>query len=149
MDLTSASFRVLFSAEWIFRLPGGSEGAASAAVWSRVDDPDGLREWEQAWGGNAGTFAPSLLDELVVLRGEVNGVIVAGAIVNGSESVVGVSNFFVAHGEPVAAWSGLLADVGGRFPGLAIVGYESGAALEVARRSGFRPIGPLRVWINE
>ena len=151
MDLTSASFRVLFSAEWILCAPRGVGRSSSALVWSRVDDAAGLREWSRARGGDdhdAGTFAP-VLDELVVLRGDLDGVIVAGAIVNDSEVVVGVSNFFLEHGDPVAVWSGLLAEITTRSPGLAIVGYESGAALQAARRAGFRSIGPLRVWINE
>jgi hypothetical protein len=149
LDLLPASFRILFSAEWVFRPAGASMPATSTLVWSRVVDADGLRAWESAWGEGDGTFTRSVLDQMVMLRGELDGRLVAGAVLNRSESVVGVSNVFVSTVDPVDAWSGLLDEVAGRFPGLAIVGYESGAALEVARRAGFRSIGQLRVWIKE
>jgi hypothetical protein len=153
LDLTPASFRIRFSAEWIVhpaRVSGGAPSSSSSSfAWSRVDDAIGLRAWEAAWGEGAGTFRPTLLDQLCVLRGERDGVLVAGAILNRSESVVGVSNFFVSTGDPVAAWSSLLDEIAVRFAELAIVGYESGETLEVALRSGFRSIGPLRVWTKE
>ena len=45
-------------------------------------------------------------------------------------------------------WAGCLAEATARFPGFAIVGYEQGDHLDLARRAGFRSIGALRVWIN-
>ncbi|GCD38985.1 hypothetical protein OEIGOIKO_06805 [Streptomyces chrestomyceticus JCM 4735] len=33
-----------------------------------------------------------------------------------------------------------------RWPGLPVVGYESGADLEAATANGFRAVGPLCVW---
>jgi hypothetical protein len=95
-------------------------------------------------------FAPALLDapEVVVLRGDLEGAIVAGAILNRSESLVGVSNLFAGTGDPVDVWRGCVNEVAVRFPGLEIVGYESGASLDVALRAGFASIGPLRVWVK-
>jgi hypothetical protein len=148
LDLVPASFRILFSAEWILRPADARARGSSSWSWARVVDADGLRAWEAAWGEGDGTFTRSVLDQLVMLRGELDGRLVAGAVVNRSESVVGVSNVFVSTVDLADAWSALVDEVTGRFPGLAIVGYESGAALEVAGRAGFRSVGPLRVWIK-
>ena len=42
-----------------------------------------------------------------------------------------------------------VAAVSARFPGLPLVGYEHGDSLAAARRAGFSPIGPLRVWLRD
>ena len=34
------------------------------------------------------------------------------------------------------------------FPDIPLVGYEEGDSLTAARSSGWRPVGPLRVWIK-
>ena len=73
----------------------------------------------------------------------------AGAVVNRTETVVGVSNLFATDGDLDGAWRDRLAAIGRSFPGLSVVGYESGDALAVARRVGFRAIGPLRIWAHE
>ena len=150
LDLTPFGFRVLFSAEWIHR-PGSD--AANAAGWSVVEDQVALGEWEAAWstdGDPSRLFVSELLDVpgLSFLRATVGRSIVAGAIVNRSDRVAGVSNLF-ASGDSVAAWTGCVAAVSARLPGVDLVGYETGAALSVARRVGFRSVGSLRVWIRE
>ncbi|MGZ4754842.1 MAG: hypothetical protein ACXVJW_00800 [Acidimicrobiia bacterium] len=152
LDLGAHGFRVLFGAEWIFR-------AADAPAWSglqcsRVSDAAALSRWEQAWSDGAtppGLFSPALLDspDLVVLRCcDAGGRLVGGAILNRSRHAVGISNLF-ATGDPAGVWAGCLAEATARFPGFAIVGYEQGDHLDLARRAGFRSIGALRVWIND
>lgn len=156
LDLTPHGFRILFSAEWIARRSGSSSraGADDRIRWSAVADAQALAAWEAAWsedGTSHGLFRPELLScpELVVLGGEVGGALVAGAILNRSERVVGVSNLFTSTGDPDGAWSRCVDEASARFPDLAIVGYESGAMLDAASRAGFRSMGPLRVWIND
>jgi hypothetical protein len=39
--------------------------------------------------------------------------------------------------------------IAARYPGLPIVGYQSGDELAAARRAGFTSTGPLRVWIKD
>ncbi len=158
LDLGGESFGELFAAEWVARsadapVAGWSDGARRFR-WSSVTDARSLEAWESAWSEDdvaRGLFAPALLDapEIVVLRGDLDGAIVAGAILNCSESVVGVSNLFASTGDPVEVWRGCVDEVVTRFPGSEIVGYESGPALDVALRAGFESIGPLRVWIKE
>ncbi len=113
-----------------------------------------LAEWESAWSGDGpvtGLFAPALLDvpELTFLRADRSGAIVAGAVVNRSRHVAGVSNVFTTSGEPSGVWTGCIRAISARLPGVDLVGYESGRALDDARRVGFRVIGPLRVWVRE
>jgi hypothetical protein len=151
LDLAPFGFRTLFTAEWILRPSGIPKDPVGGPVWARVVDAARLAEWEAAWtesGDPAGVFRPGLLDasELVVLGGEVDGAIVAGVIANRSARLVGVSNLFGATGDE---WSGALDAVSVAFPRLDIVGYESGGMLDAAQRAGFRPIGPLRIWIKD
>jgi len=72
--------------------------------------------------------------------------LVAGAVANRSESVVGISNVFAVGDDLDGAWAGCLAAIARLYPGVPVVGYEHGEDLQVAARQGFTPIGPLRVW---
>ena len=60
-------------------------------------------------------------------------------------AVVGVSNVFGDE----SAWAGCLLVAASHFPGMPLVGYEHGDDLAAARRHGFEPAGPLRVWIRD
>jgi hypothetical protein len=152
MDLTPASFRVLFSAEWIVREPDGPSGAdPSSLVWSRVEDASGLRAWESAWSASdAGTFTPSVLDELVVLRGELDGAIVAGA--DREQQRVGRRRVEPLRRARSIRWwcgPGWSPKSPRAFPVSRSSGTSPGRRSPSRRRAGFRSIGPLRVWINE
>jgi hypothetical protein len=82
--------------------------------------------------------------ELVVLRGDTG-----GATLNRSDAVVGVSSLSSSVPDLDGAWNSCLDAISVRFPALEVVGYESDEMLDAARRVGFRPIGPLRVWIRD
>jgi hypothetical protein len=112
-----------------------------------------LPAWETAWdagGADLGLFVPSLLREpsVEILAASVDGSIVAGAIVNRTGDVAGVSNLFTTLGDLDAAWSGCLAYLEVAHPGSAVVGYEADEALAAARRQGFGSVGPLRIWLE-
>jgi hypothetical protein len=147
LDLAPHGFRILFEAEWIHR--AADVPVADVPAWSAVADADGLAEWERAWAGDDppfDLFRPSLLAEpnLAFLRG-MN----AGAIVNRSDNVVGVSNLFARGGDLDNVWAGLVSEVSARFPGRSIVGYEPLGLLDAAHDVGFRSIGRLRIWIDD
>jgi hypothetical protein len=152
-DLRPHGFRVLFEAEWIVATGAVSPLPPTGSGWEQVRDVAGLAAWERAWradDGPLGPFGADLLDDdrVAVLARRAGGGVVAGAIASRSERVVGISNFFAGPDADAAAtgWSGCLALVAALFPGLAVVGYESGAALAAAIHHGFTPAGPLRVW---
>ncbi|MBO0512766.1 hypothetical protein [Streptomyces beijiangensis] len=145
LDLTAAGFDVLFEAQWIHRPADRSTPAAGGPLrWRRVDADDELSAWETAWdGGVTDLFRPDLLtDEAVAVLAGFNGsTIVAGAVANRSTSVVGLSNTF-------GNWPGALPQIAQLWPGLPLVGYESGDDLDAALGQGFEAVGPLRVWLG-
>lgn len=155
LDLAPAGFEVLFGAEWIHR-PASAPATAPALEWSRISGPAELEAWEAAWDGeeSTGLFHPGLLTEeageIAFLAGrDAEGRILAGAAANRTGEVVGISNVFTADGTPDdEAWAGALALTASLWPGLALVGYESGDDLDTALRHGFTAIGPLRVWVH-
>ncbi|MFJ6755629.1 hypothetical protein ACIQNK_11485 [Streptomyces sp. NPDC091273] len=158
LDLAGDGFEVLFEAQWMHR-PAGAPvpGAASSGLeWSEVTGAGELAAWEAAWDGEerTGLFRPSLLREGIAFlagraAGDAGGRIVAGAVASTGGGVVGLSNLFARDGASAdAAWAGSLAAVAARWPDLDVVGYEGGADLDGAVRSGFTAIGPLRVWLR-
>jgi hypothetical protein len=146
LDLEPAGFRVLFDATWICRQP--ASGAArdhGSSGWTAVTARDTLAVWREA------SDAP--LPDALLVRADVvilrNDGLSAGGVLNRSDDVVGLSNVFGPPAEVDATWSACVRSAAERFPGLPVVGYERGEALEVASRQGFEPIGPLRVWLHD
>jgi hypothetical protein len=176
LDLSDDGFEVLFDARWIFRAPeperAGSLGAAAypgtdGMVWS-VLDPADLGDWSALHSnmttgdrsaadhsaadpsaGDRSAFRPSILVEpgVVFLRADVENSMVAGAVLSHTGAVVGISNVVTTQGiADDVLWRGLTDQVSDRFPGLAMVGYESGADLIAPLDAGFTELGDLRVW---
>jgi hypothetical protein len=163
LDLTSHGFRTLFDAQWVVRASGARPALEATSKarpapeagprWEVVRTPSDLDAWEQAWVGGAGPtgiFGAELLDNdsVAVLAARANERVVAGAILNRSATVVGISNFFAESGVASAGWSGCLTLAGSLFPEATFVGYESGDRLVDVRHHGFETVGPLRVWIR-
>ncbi|MFI0258175.1 hypothetical protein ACH4OW_03905 [Streptomyces sp. NPDC017056] len=162
LDLSAAGFEVLFEAQWIHR-PAGAPAPVpprtGGPVWDVAGTPGELLAWAQAWGaepGTCGPFRPELLADggTRFLRGRsADGRVTAGAVVSLGASVVGLSNVFTSRADPRRdprdTWAGCLSAVTARWPGLPVVGYESGADLEAAEANGCRRAGPLRVWRAE
>lgn len=155
MDLSPTGFRVLFEAEWIVRAPQPTPGAPRKGLrWELVRDPNMLRRWDAERARDSaptGLFLPALLShpDVVILAGYAGHQLIAGAILNRSASAVGLSNVFSSTDDLTQAYEGCLRAVANHFPGLPIVGYESGKALVAARTQGFRSIGRLVVWLKE
>jgi hypothetical protein len=155
LDLSGYGFQVLFDARWIVR-PAGAPSAAPASgpLWEVVRDAESLATWAAAWRGAEGPmglFRPEVLDHpaVKVLASRLNERVVAGAVINRSASVVGISNLFAVDGVTSAVWSGCIGLVASLFPTSDLVGYESDADISVAIAQGFEEVGPLRVWIRE
>ena len=62
---------------------------------------------------------------------------------------VGLTNVFTRTANPERARRAAVSAASELFPGVPIVGYESGDELATAHRHGFVSLGPLRVWIND
>ena len=154
LDLASRGFRVLFGAQWIYLPVSRTKVIDSSARWAIVLDDLAQAEWESAWGMSTGDtsedriFQPSLLDDknIAMVACYRDGHIVAGAVANRSDGVVGWSNFFAPADEIFDRAKESLATIAAVFPGSPIVGYEHGAELRNAHALGFESLGPLRVW---
>ena len=149
LDLAADGFRLLFEAEWIYRQPTPPR-ANIQLNWSVVRTTDELLAWTAGHGGGE-TFRPALLDDprVAILTARDESGVVAGVVGNRSESAVGLSNLFIGDADPDQVWAEATEALGAQFPGLAMVGYEDGAGLLAAHRTGFVSVGPLRVWLND
>ena len=154
LPLEQAGFRVLFEAEWIAR-PAPTRRRSLGAGWFRVDSESALAEWEAAWGESVGQtriFLPALLrrDDIAFLAAlEGRGAIAAGVVANRAGNTVGLSNFFARLDDAGLRRAECIDAAAEAFPGLPLVGYESGKELAESRALGFASIGSLRVWVTE
>ena len=108
-----------------------------------MDGRDRPRRVGARLGRAARAVRPALLADAQFLAARRDGEIAAGAILNRTGDVVGISNV-----SATTAWPGAVATAAGLYPGLPLVGYEAGDDLAAARRHGFEVIGPLRVWMR-
>jgi hypothetical protein len=151
LELSCLGFEVLFDAQWLFlESPAGKMGPDDLAI---VASETELTAWERAWAGpetgsDARPFRPELLSDPDIVFASLlwDGVIVGGGILNRGAGVVGLSNVFGPADAVDQVWQGLTTLASDRFPGLPLVGYETGSDLAVACRNGFEAVGDLRIW---
>ncbi len=160
LELAPIGFQQLFEATWIWRASQPQLDRADAQVdWFKVRDADELAKWETAWNGPSSSeqsapptrvFPPALLAEtdVVFIAATFGQQIVAGAIANRTDDVVGLSNVFAPDGAAARFWPGCVRATMDAFAGLPLVGYEHGSELAIALSLGFEAIGPLRVWVR-
>jgi hypothetical protein len=161
LDLTSFGFQVLFEAEWIWRgaAPPVPDGELSGVQWNRVTGASELAAWEKVWRSvpahqpdpnQTPLFLPALLTDetIAIIAAYQNQRIIAGAIATCTREVVGVSNIFIPEGEGERFRADCLAQVSDAFPGLPLVGYETGHDLAEMQALGFAGLGPLRIWVK-
>lgn len=159
LDLAALACQLYFEATWIWRTPSTPLAKVDhqGVQWVRLQDAAQLTQWESAWSGNPighsatpqpRLFLPALLADpnVAFIAAYQGSEIVAGAIANCTETVVGLSNLFALAADSVAFWAGCVATAHATFPGLPLVGYESGADLARAEAVGFEKLQSLRVW---
>ena len=61
---------------------------------------------------------------------------------------MGLSNVVAEAGDAGAVRHDLVTLAAKTFPGLPLVGYESGNELKAAQRAGFEVGEPLRIWVR-
>jgi hypothetical protein len=161
LDLSGLGFERPFEAQWIFRPVDAGPLPRGELHWARIDEPEGLAEWEAGWWRGAGAkptlrlFPPALLalPDVAFIGGYRAGLLRAGCALTMTEGVVGLACQFnhesdPASGDLLRAQRELIAAVQALQPGRPLVGYESGDALQAALRADFRSTGPLRVWLR-
>jgi len=161
LDLTPLGFQVLFEATWIYRPADLTPPVAQRqdVEWRRVQEAAELTAWERAWRGGsdeetgeepAHLFLPTLLadDQIAFLAAYQAERMVAGAILNRTGAVIGLSNLFIPDGDAAPWWASCVTASQAFFPGLPLVGYERGQDLVYAQQCGFAALGPLRIWVK-
>ena len=158
LDLAALGFQLFFEANWIWRAPSTPlpKTPDQDIQWIRLQDEAELVQWESAWSGpndDSSTqlprlFLPALLadPDVAFIAAYQGNALIAGAIANRTDMVVGLSNLFTPPADHVAFWAGCVATAQATFPGLPLVGYESGADLVRAEAVGFEKLQSLRVW---
>lgn len=154
LDLSPHGFRVLFDGAWIVGPSRPVAASDDGPGWERVRDEAAFVAWEQEWRGDdgpRGSFSAALLDndDVAIVATRDHDRVMAGAILNQAAGVVGISNFFTAPAVATRSWDGCVAVAGDIFPGVRLVGYESGSVLATARARGFSSAGALRVWLRD
>jgi hypothetical protein len=162
LDLTALGFGPAFEAMWLWRTPSQplSKRADSDIRWTFIQTAPELSKWETAWSGDLVNkphdpeprlFLPTLLSntDLNFIAAYHNESIVAGAIANRTDDVVGLSNVFTPPDNPQAFWADCVAKTRELFPTLPIVGYERGSQLAIAQEIGFETLQPLKVWTRQ
>lgn len=147
LHLEPYSFRVLFDAEWIFH-PPCILGKKIDFNWTTITTKDELTRWNMA-NGTERIILPSILkkEDVKVFIHE-NGGRLSGFIAHVGADVVGVSNVFSAEYSDGNIWNEIVRVASTQFPDLYLVGYEREDELRNAISSGWKSLGPLKVWIN-
>ena len=137
LDIARLGFDVLFEASWIRLAQPKAVMMLSGLSWERAKP-----------GGEA--FPASLFSDenFVMFSGSRNGAVVAGGTLYHSDGVVGISNVSADADEAPVVWRDLAALAASTFPGVPLVGYESGDELKAARKAGFELGDPLRIWVK-
>jgi hypothetical protein len=147
LDLASRGFEQLFDARWIYRVP--PVGAQRATGWTAISAEEEFGQWLLACGLLDVLPEALLRDQSVrVLQRKRANDVTAGAVLNRTGSVVGLSNVFSLNVPLDEVWGDLVVLAAQEFPSCPIVGYERGEDLDVAIGTGFNDLGGLRVWLQ-
>ncbi len=155
LNLSDYGFRRLLNAQWTYlktelfvlhkrRLP---------LKYKILANEDELSDWRQAWDDNEQLgkeiFWAGLLRDPNVkfIAGYYENQLVSGCMLNKTDDVSGISNFF-SPGDEIVYWSDLISFILGSQEQADIAGYERIELVDKLRPLGFKPIGNLTVWIR-
>jgi hypothetical protein len=156
LDLSDNGFSRLFTSKWIY-LPEKSftpSKAAPAVEFRLAADEGDLLLWRSAWEPDlalsAQIFGPSMLRDPTVhfVLGYEDERLVCGCLINRTDHVLGVSNFF-SPSDDATYWSSTLEFLHSAVGRYDVVGYESFDLSEELQVLGFECVGDLTVWLNE
>jgi hypothetical protein len=168
LPLQSCGCHPLFSADWLFRPPGGAKPLEplrlerlADIIWAPLQSEDDLSAWERAceraWGlasdkpAEVGDLFPATLlttPDVTVIAAYRRGQIIAGCIAYRSPGALGYTNMFLPAEDSALFRTACVAEIAGLFPGLPIVGYESGPDCAAMQACGFETIGELLIWLS-
>ena len=137
LDLARLGFEVLQEGNWMRKQQPKASVMVSGLEWERAEP-----------GGDAFPVALFGDGNFAMFSGRRDGAIVAGGTFYRADKVVGLSNVVADADDEPAVWRDLSTLAAMTFPGLPLVGYESGDELKAAHKAGFEIGDPLRIWVK-
>lgn len=136
LDIARLGFEVLLEARWIRKAAPRPATMVSGLAWERVK-------------AGSSDFPAALFsdDNFAMFAGKRGDTVVAGGTFYRSDGVVGLSNVVAEFDDEPAVWRDLASLAAATFPGVPVVGYESGDELDAAKKAGFEVGDRLRIWV--
>ncbi len=153
LNMRAYGFERLFDAQWMYLDASKfkSPVANSRLAYGTVVDKSALQQWWRAWDDGEELGLKIFSDEMIrdaklkFIMGRGTGSIESGCILNWSDDIVGISNFF-APDTTIDYWSHIIDHLYREFGPIDIVGYERHNTLADLRQLGFEALGDLTVW---
>lgn len=156
MDLTEYGFAKLFEAQWIYLkklkfMPKVSDENLSYRI---IENESDLAKWRITWDSNETLgeriFSPKLLNNprVFFIAGDDGKKNVSGCLVNQTENVLGISNFFSPE-DDINYWSEMIRFIFDSIAHADIVGYGQKEIVAKLQLLGFEPTGDLTVWLKK
>ena len=160
LNLSQFGFTRLIDATWLY-LEGNAfrrSDISSGLRWDLIKGRRELAAWRLAWNkneinGNVADliFAARLLENprMHSIAGYEGERLVAGCILNRTEPVFGISNFFAAD-DSAATWSDMIEFIRTSVTSNDLVSYEQAPVIDRSLAGlGFEKVGDLTVWIKK
>lgn len=155
LDLSSHGFNKLFDAEWMYLTAANFMALESEpkVIYKILENIEELSEWRLAWDSNKEIGEQIFYEEMLgnsnvkFLAGYKDNQLITGCLINKTESIYGISNFF-APDESVEWWSMIVSYLYTSLGKIDLVGYERSALLKQLANLGFENIGNLTVWLK-
>jgi len=161
LQLEQLGFQRLFDAKWIYLKAGEFKPLGSRPRQLRyvvLTTPTLLAAWRTAWNNHE--QGENLVETLYIdallanprikfIAGYDGPSMVSGCILNQSDEVLGISNFFAPNASS-KFWADMIQFIQTEIKETDLVGYEQDdEILDGLTKLGFRAVGDLTVWINE
>ena len=155
LNLSRYGFEKLLDAQWIYLGRNNfTPVEPSRLQYGLIKTMEDLSSWRLAWNLDValgkGIFNEKLLDDPKIhfVAGYDEESIVSGCLVNETDDVLGISNFF-SPDKAILYWSDVITFLGALFRHKDIVGYERDSLVNELVPLGFEGIGNLRVWLKK
>jgi hypothetical protein len=151
LDLAPYGFETLFDAQWLYLQASDFVPAFDkpALVFRQVRTKEELDLWNKVWAENEALYQKNMLDDpsLTFVIGHENDTPTHAALLNRSDDVLGISNFFPEE-DVAGRWGDLIAYIQEVWGPIDIVGYERKDTIAQLAPLHILPVGDLRIWIK-
>jgi hypothetical protein len=150
LPLEERGFKKLFDAQWLY-IPTKKSRLIEPHYLSFepvLGDAD-LERWVTLWGEEKDLYTSLMLGDpdLFFVIGKAHGEERFAALLNRTDNVIGVSNFF-PHSNIAGRWSDLLHYIYEAWGPIDVVGYERKEVLDALIPLGAENVGNLTIWIH-